>query len=81
MVLKQLVVFADSDVSLRLKTVADQAATSSITVSLVPLRIRRSTVVKILSLNDLWEGVVVGPARPRGARPGCMLAEYTCVKK
>ena len=43
MVLKQLVVFADSDVSLRLKTVADQAATSSITVSLVPLRIRRST--------------------------------------
>jgi len=44
MVLKQLVVFADSDVSLRLETVADQAATSSITVSLVPLRIRRSTV-------------------------------------
>lgn len=36
--------FAASDVSLRLKTVADQAATSSITVSLVPLRIRRSTI-------------------------------------
>ena len=36
--------FAASDVSLRLKTVADQAATSSITVSLVPLRIRRSTL-------------------------------------
>ena len=44
MVLKQLVVFADSDVSLRLETVADQAAISSNTVSPAPLRIRRSTV-------------------------------------
>lgn len=43
MVLKQLVVFADSDVSLRLETVADQAAISSNTVSPAPLRIRRST--------------------------------------
>lgn len=45
MVLKQLVVFADSDVSLRLETVADQAAISSNTVSPAPLRIRRSTVI------------------------------------
>jgi len=44
MVLKQLVVFADSDVSLRLETVADQAAISSNTVSPAPLKIRRSTV-------------------------------------
>ena len=44
MVLKQLVVFADSDVSLRLETVADQAAIFSNTVSPAPLRIRRSTV-------------------------------------
>lgn len=44
MVLKQLVVFADSDVSLRLETVADQAAISSNTVSPAPLRIRRSTI-------------------------------------
>ena len=44
MVPKQLVVFADSDVSLRLETVADQAAASSNVVSPVPLRIRRSTV-------------------------------------
>jgi hypothetical protein len=43
MVLKQLVVFADSDVSLRLETVADQTAISSNTVSPAPLRIRRST--------------------------------------
>ena len=43
MVLKQLVVFADSDMSLRLETVADQAAISSNTVSPAPLRIRRST--------------------------------------
>ena len=49
--LKQLVGFTDSDVSLRLKTVADQAATSSITVSLVPLRIRRSTVEEILECS------------------------------
>ena len=41
--LKQLVGFTDSDVSLRLKTVADQAAASSNVASLVPLRIRRST--------------------------------------
>ena len=35
-------------------------------------------VVKILSLNDLWEGVVAGPAQPRlRARSRCMLAEYT----
>jgi hypothetical protein len=45
MVLKQLVVFADSDVSLRLETVADQAAISSNTVSPAPLRIRRSTTI------------------------------------
>ena len=44
MVLKQLVVFADSDVSLHLETVADQAAISSNTVSPAPLRIRRSTI-------------------------------------
>ena len=44
MVLKQLVVFADSDVSLRLETVADQTAISSNTVSPAPLRIRRSTL-------------------------------------
>ena len=44
MVLKQLVVFADSDVSLRLETVADQTAISSNTVSPAPLRIRRSTI-------------------------------------
>ena len=44
MVLKQLVVFADSDVSLRLETVADQAAISSNTVSPAPLKIRRSTI-------------------------------------
>ena len=43
MVLKQLVVFADSGVSLRLETVADQAAISSNTVSPAPLRIRGST--------------------------------------
>ena len=42
--LKQLVGFTDSDVSLRLKTVADQAAASSNVASLVPLRIRRSTI-------------------------------------
>ena len=42
--LKQLVGFTDSDVSLRLKTVADQAAASSNVASLVPLRIRRSTM-------------------------------------
>ena len=46
MVLKQLVVFADSDVSLHLETVADQAAISSNTVSPAPLRIRRSTANK-----------------------------------
>ena len=45
--LKQLVGFTDSDVSLRLKTVADQAAASSNVASLVPLRIRRSTVYLI----------------------------------
>ena len=49
--LKQLVGFTDSDVSLRLKTVADQAATSSITVSLVPLRIRRSTCIFLLQIS------------------------------
>ena len=43
--LKQLVGFTDSDVSLRLKTVADQAAASSNVASLVPLRIRRSTLI------------------------------------
>ena len=49
--LKQLVGFTDSDVSLRLKTVADQAAASSNVASLVPLRIRRSTIrgVKFIS--------------------------------
>ena len=44
--LKQLVGFTDSDVSLRLKTVADQAAASSNVASLVPLRIRRSTIIE-----------------------------------
>ena len=44
-VLKQLVGFTGSDVSLRLKTVADQAAASSNVVSPVPLRIRRSTTL------------------------------------
>ena len=53
MVLKQLVVFADSDVSLRLETVADQAAISSNTVSPAPLRIRRSTVSVINSPESL----------------------------
>ena len=43
-VLKQLVGFTGSDVSLRLKNVADQAAASSNVVSPVPLRIRRSTL-------------------------------------
>ena len=55
MVLKQLVVFADSDVSLRLETVADQAAISSNTVSPAPLKIRRSTfeeAVLILILEE-----------------------------
>ena len=53
MVLKQLVVFADSDVSLRLETVADQAAIFSNTVSPAPLRIRRSTTnAKILLYPD-----------------------------
>ena len=51
--LKQLVGFTDSDVSLRLKTVADQAAASSNVASLVPLRIRRSTsMITIIVLND-----------------------------
>ena len=50
--LKQLVGFTDSDVSLRLKTVADQAAASSNVASLVPLRIRRSTpYLSLLSLR------------------------------
>ena len=49
MVLKQLVVFADSDVSLRLETVADQAAIFSNTVSPAPLRIRRSTISRTSS--------------------------------
>ena len=48
MVLKQLVVFADSDVSLRLETVADQTAISSNTVSPAPLRIRRSTFKRLV---------------------------------
>ena len=47
--LKQLVGFTDSDVSLRLKTVADQAAASSNVASLVPLRIRRSTFIRFLN--------------------------------
>ena len=51
MVLKQLVVFADSDVSLRLETVADQAAISSNTVSPAPLRIRRSTLKCLIHLR------------------------------
>ena len=51
MVLKQLVVFADSDVSLRLETVADQAAISSNTVTPAPLRIRRSTIKDLLFNN------------------------------
>ena len=41
---KQLVAFAYSDVSLRLKSVVNQAAMSSKSLSSVPLRIRRSTI-------------------------------------
>lgn len=55
MVLKQLVVFADSDVSLRLETVADQAAISSNTVSPAPLRIRRSTIDRQHEIADILE--------------------------
>ena len=51
--LKQLVGFTDSDVSLRLKTVADQAAASSNVASLVPLRIRRSTLISCSS-KFIW---------------------------
>ena len=50
--LKQLVGFTDSDVSLRLKTVADQAAASSNVASLVPLRIRRSTLILCMWSQD-----------------------------
>ena len=55
MVLKQLVVFADSDVSLRLETVADQAAISSNTVSPAPLRIRRSTAKRVEAVFNSLE--------------------------
>lgn len=63
MVLKQLVVFADSDMSLRLETVADQAAISSNTVSPAPLRIRRSTFEKLPNqlpefTLEAWHGLV-----------------------
>jgi len=56
MVLKQLVVFADSDVSLRLETVADQAAISSNTVSPAPLRIRRSTIFSFWVQDNSFSG-------------------------
>ena len=52
--LKQLVGFTDSDVSLRLKTVADQAAASSNVASLVPLRIRRSTPDHDRSMREVY---------------------------
>ena len=58
--LKQLVGFTDSDVSLRLKTVADQAAASSNVASLVPLRIRRSTLYEQCSFCCFQEGGLIG---------------------
>jgi len=40
----------------------------------------RNGIDRLSCKKDLWEGVVACPARPRGARPRCLLAEYTSLR-